>query len=281
MSGGGEDMVNRFETDIGSWESLARSDPLWAVLSRDELHSDVLTAEAEAEFWRSGEEHVDHVLAVIGNEIEPGFTPGVSVDFGCGVGRALLPLARRSRHAIGLDASPTMLDRARSRLDAAGLLSENAVLVTGRTIDREAVEVFGAIDFVHSVLVFQHIVPEEGLALFDQLLELLAPGGFGFVQFICRCSGGEWARLVRHLRLRSGWINALALRSRLSPLTRVEMLYEYEVLELLRRCAAHRVTDVVLERVDTGPGGYEARLYFRKDAGPDAPASALKVRLRP
>jgi hypothetical protein len=63
------------------------------------------------------------------------------------------------------------------------------------------------------------------------------------------------------------------------------MLYEYDVLDLLAHLAGHRIDDVVLERADAGPGGYDVRLYFAKFSGSDEEFAALgrpmKVRVRP
>jgi SAM-dependent methyltransferase len=275
--------VEVFDHDVQSWESLAQRDPLWAVLSSDEYRSSSLTPEAEDRFWQSGEEHVDHVFAIIRNEIAPAFAPRVALDFGCGVGRALVPLARRCDHAIGLDASPTMVARARQHLGACGVTNAE-VRGVHRRIDA-AVLGRRRVDFVHSVLVFQHIVATEGLALFDQLLALLEPGGLGFVQFQCKNPGGELERAIRALRLRHGWFNALCLKSRIPLFRDLVMLYEYDMTDLLRLLAHHRVGEVVVERTDAGPGGYAARLYFAKHPGSeeefDAAGRSMKVRMRP
>jgi SAM-dependent methyltransferase len=278
-------LVSVFDNDVKSWEHLAQTDPLWAVLSSDEFRGGALTPEAEDRFWRSGEEHVAHVISVIRNEITPDFEPGVSLDFGCGVGRNLVPLAERSRDAVGLDASSTMVKRSEARAEECGAANAHA-LVIDRTIDAEAVAQWGPVDFVHSVLVFQHIVAAEGFELFDQLLDVLAPGGHGFVQFHCHDPGGEFVRAIRELRLRHRWFNSLVVRSRLRPLTdSLVMLYEYDVLELLGHLAAHRIADVVLERTEAGPGGYDVRLYFAKFAGSDAEfdrsGRPMKLRVRP
>jgi SAM-dependent methyltransferase len=277
-------VVSVFQNDVASWEALAKTDPLWAVLSSDEFHGDALTPEAEDRFWRSGEEHVAHVIAVIRNEIDPGFSPGVALDFGCGVGRNLVPLAQRCRHAIGLDASPTMVARTAERLAAVGVDNASAIVID-RTIDPTAVSAHGPVDFVHSVLVFQHIVASEGFALFDQLLGVLDPGGFGFVQFHGHNPGGEVERLVRAGRLRYGWFNSLALKSRIPLFSDLVMLYEYDMVELLRHLSSHRIADLVVERTDAGPGGYDVRLYFAKYGGTEAEFEAagrsMCVRVRP
>jgi SAM-dependent methyltransferase len=284
MSRGKRSTGRAFETDLESWERLAQQEPFWAVLAREELRGATPTADAIGAFWRSGNEHVAHVLAVVRNEIDPSFAPHVAVDFGCGVGRNLVPLAQRSDHVLGLDASPTMIEKASARLAECGV--ENArALVTGRQIEVEAVTGLGPVDFVHSVLVFQHIVPSEGARIFGQLLDVLTPGGFGFFQFRGKNPGGELEGAVRALRFRHGWFNVLAERSRISLLNRVVMLYEYDVLELLGQLSAHRISTVVLEQVDVGRGGYEARFYFRKDVRSEEDFAKagrpLEVRLRP
>jgi SAM-dependent methyltransferase len=166
--------VSVFENDVESWELLAQTDPYWAVLSSDEFREGSITESAEQRFWDSGEEHVAHVFSVIRNELDPGFEPRVCLDFGCGVGRNLVPLAERAKRAIGLDASSTMLRRAADRL-ATCAVENGELLVVDRRIDTDRVAAWGPVDFVHSVLVFQHILAEDGFALFDQLLELAAP----------------------------------------------------------------------------------------------------------
>jgi SAM-dependent methyltransferase len=277
-------LVNVFDNDVESWEQLARTDPLWAVLSADEFHGAALTPEAEERFWRSGEEHVAHVTSIIRAELDPSFEPKVALDFGCGVGRNLVPLAERCRSAIGLDVSATMAERCRTRLAECGLDNADA-LVIERRIDPAEFARFGPVDFVHSVLVFQHVVTHEGFGLFDQLLELLVPGGHGFVHFHCKSPGGALARSVKDLRLRHPRFNALALNSRIPQLRDVVMLYEYDVLDLLDHLARHAMHDVVLERIDTGQGGYDARLYFAKFSGTEEEFALagrpMKVRVRP
>ncbi len=277
-------MLNVFEDDADSWEQLAQTDAFWAVLSADEYHHDELNAETEARFWASGDQHVEHVLAILRHEIDPTFTPGVVVDFGCGVGRTLVPLARLARHAVGLDISPTMVQRCRDRLNTCEVTNAEA-LVVGRRIEPELLARSGPVDFVHSVLVFQHVVPSEGLLLFDQLLELLAPGGFGFVQFWGRNPGGELSRALGELRRRHRWFNALAVRSRVPLFKDVVMLYEYDMVDLLGHLAAHRIANVVVERTEEGADGYGIRLYFAKSAATEPEFAEagrpMTVRVRP
>ena len=48
----------------------------------------------------------------ITRHVDPTFAPSRTLDFGCGVGRVAIPLARRFEHVVGLDVSPGMLTRA-------------------------------------------------------------------------------------------------------------------------------------------------------------------------
>ena len=130
-----------------------------------------------------------------------------------------------------------MVERAAARAAECGAANVDA-LVVGRSIDDEAVRRHGPVDFVHSVLVFQHIVAAEGFPLLDQLLDVLAPGGHGFVQIQGRNPGGPLDQGLRALRFRHGWFNALAIKSRLRRLTDLVMLYEYDPVDLLRHLAA-------------------------------------------
>ena len=82
------------------WELVARREPYWGVLSHDRYRSDRFDEVAAAEFWGSGEEHVAAVLATLRARVCPGFNPTVAVDFGCGVGPLLDPLARRAGRVV-------------------------------------------------------------------------------------------------------------------------------------------------------------------------------------
>jgi hypothetical protein len=59
--------------------------------------------------------------------------PGRVLDLGCGTGRAMLALGQCGYDVTGVDLSPSMLARAREKLDAEGLT--NAKLVEGNLAD--------------------------------------------------------------------------------------------------------------------------------------------------
>ena len=163
------------------WESFALTDPYWAVFSSDEFRRENLTAESLDRLFASGNTQAEAIVQTFRNRFGAPGQVELALDFGCGVGRLLLGLAARSRKAVGVDVSPTML----------ALCSENvqrrqvANVELYRSDDQlSAVSQYtAAVDLITSYIVFQHIPPPRGYKIFDSLLRLLKPGGFGFLHF--------------------------------------------------------------------------------------------------
>jgi 2-polyprenyl-3-methyl-5-hydroxy-6-metoxy-1,4-benzoquinol methylase len=155
-----------------AWETLGRVDPYWAVISNDAYHGQRLTDQQLAAFLKSGADHVDDVWRMCRHEFGDDFAPRRVLDFGCGVGRVTLPLARRVDSVVAIDIADSMLSVARE------LLQQNAVtnvqLVKG---DATLSAIHGPFDLVHSVIVLQHIPPAPGLALVRRLVELAGDTG--------------------------------------------------------------------------------------------------------
>jgi len=91
------------------WEELARTDPLWAILSEPSKRGNRWEAN---QFFRTGQEEIRNVLEHLESL---GCRPErrSALDFGCGAGRLTLALASHFETAHGVDASPSMLDLAR------------------------------------------------------------------------------------------------------------------------------------------------------------------------
>jgi SAM-dependent methyltransferase len=157
------------------WERWGAKDPYFGVLTDPRFRSQALNEQALADFFQSGEAHVNHVLAMcqrMGGD--PPFQPASVLDFGCGVGRLVIPFARRVPRVVGLDVSPSMLAEARRNCDARGA-SAVALLPSNDALS----EVPGQFDLVHSCIVLQHIEVERGRRLFERLVHKISPGGFG------------------------------------------------------------------------------------------------------
>jgi SAM-dependent methyltransferase len=159
------------------WERFAQTNPYFAVLTDERFKGTDLEGEEREIFFSSGQQRIDEVFQVLGSHFGCPERVDVSLDFGCGVGRLLLPLARRSSLALGVDVSRTML-----QICAANARQEcltNIELLSG--IDA-LTNLHRDVDLLTSAIVFQHIPPEIGYQHLRELLSRLKPGGFGYVQ---------------------------------------------------------------------------------------------------
>jgi SAM-dependent methyltransferase len=163
-------------TDI-AWEEWGRRDPYFGVITDPKFRRSEINEQNKREFFESGESHVHGILATIRKHVEPGFEPRTVLDFGCGVGRVLVPFARIADEVVGLDVSPSMLLEARRNCDEHQLRN---VSLLGSDDSLSALS--GSFDLIHSCIVFQHIPVERGRALFAKLLQHLRPGGVGAIQ---------------------------------------------------------------------------------------------------
>jgi len=155
-----------------AWETLGRVDPYWAVISNDAYHGQRLTDQQLAAFLKSGSDHVDDIWRICRHEFGDGFAPRRVLDFGCGVGRVTLPLARRVESVVAIDIADSMLSVARELLERHTV--PNVQLVKG---DATLSAIDGPFDLVHSVIVLQHIPPAPGLTLVRRLVELAGNTG--------------------------------------------------------------------------------------------------------
>src|SRR5262245_35467272 len=57
------------------WDNLAKTDPYWAVLTLPQFHKDQLTKDTLADFFSTGERHVEFVLDTIHSHFDPSFAP--------------------------------------------------------------------------------------------------------------------------------------------------------------------------------------------------------------
>ena len=160
-------------TDI-EWEKWGALDPYFSVLTDPKFRAAALTDVAREEFFSHGRNHVDFVLSLCRAHVDGSFAPRRVLDFGCGVGRLLLPFAAHAAEVVGVDISPSMLAEAQRNCDRQGL--SNVVLALS---DDTLSAVQGQFDLVHTCIVIQHIEIERGLKLFEQLVQRISPGGLG------------------------------------------------------------------------------------------------------
>ena len=186
-----------------TWEQLAKDDPWRAVLTNVDGRTIASDAEAREAFYRSGEEHVERIFSAIRAHFgDTNFEVGV--DFGCGVGRTIVPLARRCSRVIATDIAPTMLSLTADHLQAERV--SNATLQLSHDFVREG----SPIDLFHSFLVLQHIWPNDGMRILQSVLPRIRAGGITAIHVPYRV-GGKRPRLpFRWARSHLPFFNAAA-----------------------------------------------------------------------
>jgi len=177
------------------WEQWGAHDPYFGVYSREEYRAGALTNEAKAAFFVSGETHIRRIWRDIEAAFGSGFEPRSAMDFGCGVGRLVLPLAQRTSFVMGVDVSPSMIVEAKRNCSVAGVA--NVAFIES---DDGLSRVTGVFDLVHSYIVLQHIPWRRGRGILQTMAARVAPGGVLAVQILSACTAPRLIRWMARLR---------------------------------------------------------------------------------
>jgi ubiquinone/menaquinone biosynthesis C-methylase UbiE len=156
-----------------TWEKMGELAPYYSVLVADEFRPENLSAENLSAFFTSGREHLTRLMEMV-RELKPQFTPSVAVDFGCGVGRVIIPLAESSARVVAVDISSAMLAEAKKNCEQQGLKNV-CFMQTDEFLRLPA----AFADFVHSFIVLQHIPSATGYELIRKLIRVVENGGIG------------------------------------------------------------------------------------------------------
>jgi trans-aconitate methyltransferase len=171
------------------WQALGQDDPYFGVLSCDEYTRNNLSDSNLEKFFQSGETAIVKLLSSI-DALGLKLQFGSVLDFGCGVGRLLIPLANRFEKAVGIDVSEGMLNECRSNLASRHLT--NVMLSTSLPSSK--------CDLVHSALVFQHIRPKRGIQIILDCWSRVAPDGLLAIQLPIRSNLNSLTWLLRQVR---------------------------------------------------------------------------------
>src|SRR5262249_37962087 len=187
------------------------------------------------------------------------------LDFGCGVGRLTIPLARVCQSVVGVDVSDGMLAQARKNSEEQGVTN-----VTYVRADDSLSAVTGDFDLLNSLIVFQHIPPRRGEAILKVMLRRLREGGVGILQFTYGfASGTPWSRkaLVRAYHavpLLWGVRNLLKRQPFLEPLMQMNEYDPGHILRILQEGGCHLVHARFTETNSFGHPFYGVILFFQK-----------------
>ena len=162
-----------------NWEKFGKEDPYYWVTTDSKYKNDSLTEDVRKDFFESADKYLDSLFKVIRTHLDGTFSPERAFDFGCGVGRITIPLARRCGYVFGVDIAESMIAEARKNSNEQ--LLNNVQFSTQINRLPSDTEPF---DFVHSIYVFQHIGVEQGFKTLIQLIDLLKEKGIGAIHFI-------------------------------------------------------------------------------------------------
>lgn len=243
------------------WEKWGKNNPYYGVVSHNRFLNENLTADSIREFFLSGEKHVDHVFAAIRSKIKPDFSPDNILDYGCGVGRLLIPFAKRASGVTGVDVSPSMLLTARQNCDKYDLKSVSLL----RTSDMASLP-SASFDLVHSFIVFQHIPTKRGEAILHRLIDLVKMRGVGAIQVLYKSPQKGLPAIISAMRNKIPpvqWLmNVIKGRAFLSPQMQMNCYSMNRLFSILQNAGCF---DLHVEFSDHA-GYLGAMIYFEKSS---------------
>lgn len=171
------------------WNKLGRDEPYWSVLAAEEFRASNLSSAGTIDrFYESGRYDVERVAGYLSRNGRDLPETGVCVDYGCGLGRTTLWLARRCARVLAVDVSEAHLALAREALAARGVTNVDFHLLRSR----HDLDVIQGFDFFHSVLVLQHNPPPLIADVLSMALTGLRAGGCAFFQLPTYGAGYSW-----------------------------------------------------------------------------------------
>jgi cyclopropane fatty-acyl-phospholipid synthase-like methyltransferase len=251
--------MHQLSTDK-DWEYFGKNDPYYGVFSNEKFRVGNYEGHKD-DFFRSGEEWVAHVCKKIEQVTGSAFKPTKVLDFGCGVGRVLIPLARRFESAVGLDVSDSYLRLCQENLKATGLAH-----VVLRKSDDNLTEIQNQkFDLIHSCHVLQHISVKRGLKIFSKILDSLHPAGIGVVHFPFSRNRSFFRKLMNHLRkyapVTNYILNVFYGRKFFEP---VMQMNTYPLEKIIQILMCNQISKVYCEFDEESSGYVSVVLYFQK-----------------
>jgi len=161
----------------------------WDEFARIDAYAYIMTHLPEGDreaFWQSGETAVSEELIPVVRKYD--VPRGTALEIGCGVGRLVLPLASHFERVLGLDISAEMI-----RQGTALAVQKNVANARFLTLadyqcrPRDFGLTQSSVDFIYSLIVFQHIADFRSIKGYFELVRLLlSPQGVAYLQFDTR-----------------------------------------------------------------------------------------------
>jgi SAM-dependent methyltransferase len=244
-------------------EEFIGREPYFTIVTDPRYLAANRTPEDERAFFQSGENDVAEIFDIARLRVAASFAPRRALEYGCGIGRLAVALARRVERVTAVDESPAMLAAARR--------AEN--IDYARQLDAGA-----KFDLITCFLVLQRLPRAEGLRLLRELLARLDGGGV----LVAQVPFHRRARPTAWIRERVPGANALANLARRKPLdTPLIPATTYDVGEIVEVIREAGCGDPYL--VFTKHGDADAVVLYtrrRPESGAAAPHSDSDIDVR-
>ena len=241
-----------------AWEKYGADDPYFGVLNQGAFKTHALDDASRASFFQSGEAYVDSVFRDIHQHLGQQYPFARALDFGCGVGRLVIPFAHRCTSVVGIDVSHHMLEEAQGNCEETGVA--NAEFVKS---DGDWPEVSGTFDLIHSFIVFQHIPVKRGEGLLRAMLQRLRVGGVGVLHFTYHRKAPWLRKAVHSLRKSVPLVNQVVNVVQRKPLSYPMMqMNEYNLNHIFLTLQDHGCDRTFLRLTNHG-GHLGVIVFFR------------------
>ena len=158
-----------------AWEAFARTDAEFYISTAAHEREGVASS---ARFFSSGRRDAELILDQTAPWLE---RRRAAVDFGAGVGRVALTIARDFGEVVAVDSSPTMLARLREHCDRGCVSNVRTVLAGDRWHEHVTA------DLLYSTHVFQHIADEDAIrSALERARDCLDVTGVAYLHFDTR-----------------------------------------------------------------------------------------------
>lgn len=161
-----------------AWTHLGIVKPHWSVLTHNEFLPENLAGSIDA-FYASGEGESAGIENILARHDCFSLSEKICLEYGSGVGRVTMGLARRFAWVHGYDISPGHLSHAAERAQEIGLTN-----ITFHLCSENLLTQLNECDVAYSRIVFQHNPPPVQNRLIKNLLGALKPGGTAIFQVL-------------------------------------------------------------------------------------------------
>ena len=161
-----------------AWTHLGMVNPHYSVLNHPDFLPENLGDSIDA-FYASGEEEAAIVENILARHDCSSLSGKICLEYGSGVGRVTMGLARRFAWVHGYDISPGHLSYATERAKEIGLTN-----IAFHLCSENLLEPLNECDVAYSRIVFQHNPPPVQSRLIKSFLGAVKPGGMAIFQVL-------------------------------------------------------------------------------------------------